>query len=92
MVFEGTPLREACMANPNEIFPGIVVDPQIMHGKPVLAGTRIPVSLILGQLAGGLTFEELEREYDVTRSQAQDALGYAAQIVASESVFPVPTA
>lgn len=80
------------MASSNEIFPGIVVDPQIMHGKPVLAGTRIPVSLVLGQLAGGLSFEELEREYGVTKIQAQDALGYAAQIVASESVFPMPTA
>lgn len=80
------------MASSNEIFPGIVVDSQIMHGKPVLAGTRIPVSLVLGQLAGGLSFEELEREYGVTKIQAQDALGYAAQIVASESVFPMPTA
>lgn len=80
------------MASSNEIFPGIVVDPQIMHGKPVLAGTRIPVSLVLGQLAGGLSLEELEREYGVTKIQAQDALGYAAQIVASESVFPMPTA
>ena len=80
------------MANSNEIFPGVVVDPQIMHGKPVLAGTRIPVSLVLGQLAGGLSFEELEREYGVTRAQAQDALGYAAQIVASESVVPIPSA
>lgn len=80
------------MARSNEIFPGVVVDAQVMHGKPVLAGTRIPVSLVLGQLAGGLSFEELEREYGVTRAQAQDALGYAAQIVASESVFPVPTA
>ena len=80
------------MADSTEIFPGIVVDPQIVHGKPVLAGTRIPVSLVLGQLAGGLSFEDLEREYGVTKAQAQDALGYAAHIVASESVFPVPTA
>ncbi len=78
------------MPNSSDIFPGVVVDPQIMRGKPVLAGTRIPVALVLGQLAGGLSFEELEREYGVTRAQAQDALGYAAQIVAYESVFPVP--
>lgn len=77
------------MAQTGEIFPGVVVDPEIVHGKPVLAGTRIPVALVLGQLAGGVSFEELEREYGVTRQQAQDALGYAAQLVASEIVYAV---
>lgn len=80
------------MAKAGEIFPGVVVDPEIVHGKPVLAGTRIPVALVLGQLAGGVSFEELEREYGVTRRQAQDALGYAAQLVASEIVYAVADA
>lgn len=38
-----------------EIYPGIVVDAEIIHGKPVISGTRIAVSLVLGQLAGGVT-------------------------------------
>ncbi len=35
------------MAESTEIFPGVVVDPAVVHGKPVLAGTRIPVALVL---------------------------------------------
>jgi uncharacterized protein (DUF433 family) len=37
------------MAQAGEIYPGVVVDPEIIHGKPVIAGTRIPVALVLGQ-------------------------------------------
>ncbi|MGH2517361.1 MAG: DUF433 domain-containing protein [Ktedonobacterales bacterium] len=77
------------MALIDVIYPGVVVNPEIVHGKPVLAGTRIPVALVLGQLAGGISFEELEREYGVSRRQAQDALGYAAQLVASETVYAI---
>ncbi|MGZ3638183.1 MAG: DUF433 domain-containing protein [Ktedonobacterales bacterium] len=68
------------MTQPMEIFPGIVVDPEIVHGNPVIAGTRIPVALVLGQLAGGVSFEELEREYGLTIEQAQAAIGYAAHL------------
>ena len=44
----------------------IVIDPEIQHGKPVLRGTRLPVSRILGGLAGGMTFEDLRREYEIS--------------------------
>jgi uncharacterized protein (DUF433 family) len=77
------------MAQAEEIYPGVVVDPEIIHGKPVIAGTRIPVALVLGQLSAGVNFEDLEREYGLTREQAQAALGYAAQLVASETVYAV---
>jgi uncharacterized protein (DUF433 family) len=77
------------MTQGGEIAPGIVVDPEIVHGKPVIAGTRIPVALVLGQLAAGVTYDELEREYGLQKQQALDALAYAAQLVASESVYAV---
>ena len=63
-----------------EIYPGVSVDPEVVHGKPVISGTRIPVSLVLGQLAAGVSYEELEREYGLRKEQA--AIGYAAQRVA----------
>ena len=77
------------MAQSGEIAPGIVVDPEIVHGKPVIAGTRIPVALVLGQLAAGVSYDELEREYGLRKQQVQDALSYAAELVASESVYVV---
>ena len=64
-----------------EIYPGISVDAKVVHGKPVISGTRIPVSLVLGQLAGGVTYEELEREYGLTTDQVHAALGYATIVV-----------
>jgi len=63
-----------------EIYPGISVDAEVVHGKPVISGTRIPVSLVLGQLAGGVTYDELQREYGLTEEQVQAALTYAVTI------------
>lgn len=79
------------MTGTAEIFPGVVVDPAVVHGKPVLAGTRIPVALVLGQLAGGVGYDELEREYGLSEEQIRAAIGYAAQLVASETVYTVAT-
>src|SRR5258708_40251680 len=81
--------KRLAMGTAQQIYPGVVVDPQVVHGKPVLAGTRVPVALVLGQLAAGVDFEELEREYGVTRQQASAARGYAAPLVSSASVAAV---
>jgi uncharacterized protein (DUF433 family) len=40
----------------------IVLDPMICHGKPVIRGTRVPVTIVVGSLAGGMTFDEVQRE------------------------------
>jgi uncharacterized protein (DUF433 family) len=44
----------------------IEIDPEVQHGKPVVRGTRVPVARILVGLAGGMTYEEIGREYDLT--------------------------
>src|SRR6266566_4506950 len=44
----------------------IAIDSKICHGKPVIRGTRTPVTVILSALAGGDSFETLEREYSIT--------------------------
>jgi uncharacterized protein (DUF433 family) len=62
----------------------IVIDPKICHGKPVVRGTRMPVSLIVGSLAGGMGFEEVEREYTLTRAQIRAALKFAGELVDQE--------
>ena len=74
------------MANPVEISPGITVDSDVRHGKPVIKGTRVPVSLVLGQLGGGVTYAELEEEYGVTTEGIRAALQYATNIVSQETV------
>lgn len=68
------------------IHKNITVDAQVRFGKPVIVGTRVPVDLIVGKIAGGMSFEEVMHEYDLTRKQVLAALSYAAEIVASEEV------
>lgn len=70
-----------------EIFPGVTVDSQIMHGRPVVAGTRIPVEVVTGELAGGSTFEEIMADYHLTMEQIRAALGYATQLLSSTTVY-----
>ncbi len=67
----------------------IVIDERIHHGKPVIRGTRVPVVRIVGGLAGGMTKEELMREYDLCEEDILAALSYAAEIVDSERHYPL---
>ena len=55
----------------------IVIDPSICHGKPVVRGTRTPVSTILGHLAGGDSFETIRREYNLSDEDIRSALAFA---------------
>lgn len=47
----------------------IVIDKKIMHGKPVIKGTRVPVEIIVGSLAGGMSYAGVEQEYGVTKEE-----------------------
>lgn len=70
----------------------IVIDPRICHGKPVIRGTRMPVSLVVGSLAGGMSFEEVEREYGLTRDDIRAALKFAGELVEQEQHHPLASA
>ena len=63
----------------------ILIDPAICHGKPVVRGTRVPVSIVVGSLAGGMGFEEVQREYDLTTEDIRAALAFANELVNEES-------
>ena len=67
----------------------IVIDQGIMAGKPVIAGTRIPVDLVLGKLARDVDVEAILRDYPrLTRQDIQAVLHYAHDVVAGEDVYP----
>jgi uncharacterized protein (DUF433 family) len=68
----------------------IVIDPKICHGKPVIRGTRVPVAIVVGSLAGGMSFEEVEHEYDLTADDIRAALDFATQLVEEEQFHPLP--
>lgn len=64
----------------------ITIDPKVKFGKPVITGTRVPVDLVVGKIAGGMEMEEVEKEYNLTHKQILTALRYAAELIASEKV------
>jgi len=67
----------------------IVSDPNVMMGKPVVAGTRITVELILEKLAAGETVEQiLEAHPRLTREAIQAALAFAAEALRADVVYP----
>jgi uncharacterized protein (DUF433 family) len=65
-----------------EIYPGISMDPAIRFGKPCIIGTRIDVATVVGALAAGDSFEEVEDAYNLTRAQILAVLSYAAHVAA----------
>jgi uncharacterized protein (DUF433 family) len=70
--------------------PRILIDPAICHGKPVVEGTRMPVSMIVGSLAGGMSVSDLGLEYDLSGEQIRAALKFAGELVEQESFHPLP--
>ena len=69
----------------------IEINPQVMLGKPVIRGTRIPVELILRKLGEGATEAELLAAYPrLTHADIQAALAYAADSLAHETILLQP--
>ena len=69
-----------------DIAPRITIDDKIRFGKPVIKGTRVPVDLVLGKLAGGMTYDDLMAEYDLLREDILAALDYAAKLLAEDEI------
>jgi len=68
----------------------IVVDPSICHGKACIKGTRIMVSVILDNLAAGLSPDEVLYSYpSLNREAVQAAIAYAAEL-ARERLVVIP--
>jgi len=68
----------------------IVSDPNVMMGKPVVAGTRITVELILEKLAAGESVEQiLEAHPRLTREAVRAALAFGAEALRADVVYPI---
>jgi len=68
----------------------IVIDPRVLGGKPVIKGTRVPVEVVVGSLAGGMTVEQVCQEYQIAPEDVRAALTYAADVLADERVHALP--
>lgn len=70
----------------------IIIDQNILVGKPVIKGTRIPVTLIINLLAHGYTLERIIQAYPIlTRVDIEAALGYTEKRLDREEIHALPT-
>ena len=69
----------------------IVVDPEIVAGKPAVKGTRLAVEFIVDLLAQGWPQTEIMRNYPgVTEEDIRACLNYASAVLRAERVYPLP--
>ena len=68
----------------------ISVSSEVYHGKPCIRGTRIMVSVVLDNLADGLTPEQIVEEYPpLTLGDIRAAISYAANLTREEEILPL---
>ncbi|MBU4075559.1 MAG: DUF433 domain-containing protein [Euryarchaeota archaeon] len=69
----------------------IVIDPEIRHGKPIIKGTRVPVEVILGSLAGGMEIREIASEYGIIEELIIEyhRKGYSISMIAEKIDVPI---
>ncbi len=68
----------------------VTTDPDLHHGEPCIAGTRIPVSTIVGCLADGMSSEDVQEEYpQLTDTDIRAALAYAADVLHDDILTPL---
>jgi uncharacterized protein (DUF433 family) len=69
-----------------EIAKGITVNPDIMVGKPVIKGTRMPVDLVIAKLAANPDIQEFFTDYpEITIDEVKNCLAYAKELVEKDS-------
>lgn len=69
----------------------IVINPEILVGKPVVKGTRIAVEFVIDLLARGWKPQQIQEQYDyLTPEDIQACLAYASEVLKSERVYLVP--
>lgn len=72
-----------------EVGSRIVLDPQVLAGKPIIRGTRISVEFVLSLLVDGWGEADILANYPgITREDVIACLAYARDTVSSEKVFP----
>jgi uncharacterized protein (DUF433 family) len=69
----------------------IMIDPNVLVGKPTIKGTRLAVELIIDLLAQGWSSDEILRNYPgISIEDIQACLSYASEALRSEKVYGIP--
>jgi len=67
----------------------IEINAEILAGKSVIKGTRVPIEVVIGGLAGGMTIEEVCQEYRIQVEDVRAALSYAAETLSEEHLIAI---
>ncbi|MCF6352438.1 MAG: DUF433 domain-containing protein [Cyclobacteriaceae bacterium] len=66
----------------------VIINPDIMLGKPVIKGTRVTVELILRKLSEGMTIDQMLESYEhLSKEDVYAALTYASDLIANEEII-----
>jgi uncharacterized protein (DUF433 family) len=68
----------------------IQIDPNICHGKPVIRGSSTPVTAVLGALASGDSYEDVESQYKITIEDIRACIAFANSELEQISYQPIP--
>lgn len=70
----------------------VTIDPEVMFGKPVITGTRVPVEHLLRKLGSGQSTDSILDDYPhLTEEDIHAAVRFAADYMANEEIVPVGT-
>ena len=75
------------MKSTESLLKRIEISGDILKGKPVIKGTRVPVEIILRSLAQGMNTEEICEGYEISEEDVRAAILYAQKIIESETVI-----
>lgn len=68
----------------------VVMEPDLHHGEPCIRGSRVPVTMIVGSLADGMTPGQIHEAYpQLTDDDISAALAYAAEAIRREILLPL---
>lgn len=68
----------------------IEINNAIMHGKPVIKGTRLPINIIVEKIAYGQSHEQILTQYPfIKQEDIRAALIYAAKVLKAEEVYAI---
>jgi uncharacterized protein (DUF433 family) len=68
----------------------IVVEPNILMGKPIIKGTRLAVEFIIELLAQGWSTEDIVENYQISIEDIRACLSYASDALKTEKIYPIP--
>lgn len=71
--------RQGATHMQKEMTPGVISDPEILGGRPVLRGRRVAVSQLVDQIAGGMTLSETQDDYQLSDEEIRALVGYIAK-------------